>query len=241
MIKKDVKETFEIIADRFDKVRKLPWPDLLDFIDETGFIDKDDLGLILDLGCGNGRHGRYILEKRPNDRSINIVGVDIAFNFLKLARKYGKDINYINADANYLPFKQKIFNRILSIAILHHIPNYNNRKDSLLELKRVLANNGLVLISVWRLWQKRFYKYFLKEVKIKKFLEWNGEFGDIFVPWHNQDKKVIANRFYHLFSIDEFNKIIRETGFVIKKSKIAGTTREKGTIFAVLKIMDTCI
>ncbi|MHA1252919.1 MAG: class I SAM-dependent methyltransferase [Candidatus Helarchaeota archaeon] len=120
MIKKDVKETFEIIADRFDKVRKLPWPDLLDFIDETGFIDKDDLGLILDLGCGNGRHGRYILEKRPNDRSINIVGVDIAFNFLKLARKYGKDINYINADANYLPFKQKIFNRILSIAILHH-------------------------------------------------------------------------------------------------------------------------
>ncbi|MHA1269919.1 MAG: class I SAM-dependent methyltransferase [Candidatus Helarchaeota archaeon] len=234
MIKKQVKATFELIAEKFDQVRRLPWPHLVNFIQDSGFMIDDKLGLVLDLGCGNGRHGRYILEKRKFDRSLLIIGVDIALNFLKIAKKNCDKIHYINADANYLPFKSHIFNRILYIATIHHIPKEEWRINSLLEVKRILTDDGLVLLTVWRLWQSRFYKYFLNELNAQKFKKWDGEFGDIYVPWHDQNKNVITKRFYHLFTIDEFKELIKKSEFRLIRSIIAGTKKEKGTIFALL-------
>ncbi|MBD3227377.1 MAG: methyltransferase domain-containing protein [Candidatus Lokiarchaeota archaeon] len=236
MIKRDVKETFEKIAEKFSILRKLPWPDLVDFISESNFIESEDLGFILDLGCGNARHIRYIKDEAKNDRSLKGVGVDIALKFLKIAKQIDASIYYVNADANYLPFKNNLFRQILYIAAIHHISKKEMRLKSLLELERILTPNGIILISVWRLWQDRFYRYFLNELKERKFENWDGEFGDIWVPWRDQERNVIAERFYHLFSIDEFKDLIRESGFEIEDFKIAGTRKEKGTIFATLKI-----
>ena len=232
MIKQRVKETFNKISSRFDQLRKLPWPDLVDFINESGFISNNELRVVLDLGCGNGRHGRYLKDKKKEDKSFTVIGVDISFNFLKIAQKTDNQIHYINADANFLPFKSNIFNKVLFIAAIHHIPNYKNRKKCLLEIKRILTNTGILLLSVWRLWQKRFYRYFLNELSIQEYKKWNGEWGDIFVPWRDQNKRIIAERFYHLFSIDEFKHLINNSSFKITHSKIGGTRKEKGTIFA---------
>jgi len=235
MIKQNVKKTFELIADKFDRVRKVPWHDLVKFINDTHFISDENLGFVLDLGCGNGRHGNYIWNNKPDDRTLFIVGIDISLNLLKIARKSNKYIHFINADANFLPLKSKCFNKILFIAAIHHIPSYKARKDSLLETKRILLNNGSLLISVWMLWQKRFYKYFLNDLEIKNYNKWDGEFGDIFVPWHDENKNVIAKRFYHLFSIDEFKMLVNDASFDICQFKIGGTKTEKSTIFAILK------
>lgn len=236
MIKREVKDAFEKIAWKFNILRRLPWPDLVDFISESNFITAKKIGFILDLGCGNARHIRYIKKKALNDNPLKGVGVDIALKFLKIARKIDDAIYYVNADANYLPFKNNVFNRILYIAAIHHIPKREMRKQSLLEIERILNPNGIVLISVWRLWQDRFYKYFLNELKEENYKEWDGEFGDVWVPWRDQERNIIAERFYHLFSIDEFKELIKESKFKIDEFKIGGTRKEKGTIFATLII-----
>lgn len=235
-IKKGVQETWSKIAHKFDELRKLPWPDLIDFIYESNFIDtsSNEIGLVLDLGCGNARHIRYIKDEIITNRAFYGIAVDISLNFLIIAKETDDKINYINADANYLPFKDKIFQKILYVAAIHHIPSREMREKSLFEIERVC--DAELLISVWRLWQKRFYKYFLDEIKKKQYEQWNGEFGDIWVPWKDQERNIIAKRFYHLYSIDEFKQLVNKSNFKMVNFKIAGTRKEKGTIFALLKI-----
>ena len=50
-------QTFDSIAEEFSRTRSRPWEDVVKFIDGL-----PSGGVILDLGCGNGRHMEVLLE-----------------------------------------------------------------------------------------------------------------------------------------------------------------------------------
>ena len=76
----------------------------------------------MDLGCGNGRHTRLLLE-----RNIDTASMDISFNILKTALKNElvnvRDLllGIVNGDVLSLPFKDNSFDRITMIAVFHHL------------------------------------------------------------------------------------------------------------------------
>jgi len=228
-MKRSVKEVFENIAESYDRVRKKAWPNLIDFMNEQNFI-SDDI-LVLDLGCANGRHTKF-LEKN----SFLSIGMDISLNFIKIAKKNnsGKRIQYLNSEISTLPFKNNTFSHIICIAALHHLKELD-RINAIKEMYRVLKSGGSCLFTVWLRDQERFLPILLLDLIFCNFLRKDKKYGDVLVPWRDQDKKIIAQRFYHLFSRKELDQLIAVTDFNVKIIKIFAGKSGKENFFVLLK------
>jgi ubiquinone/menaquinone biosynthesis C-methylase UbiE len=79
-------------------------------------------GTALDIGCGDGSVMEIIAKNAPNAR---LVGIDIAYKPMHQGKE-GKDpsvtnIEYIMADASYLPFRDDVFDLVFALEALHHV------------------------------------------------------------------------------------------------------------------------
>jgi ubiquinone/menaquinone biosynthesis C-methylase UbiE len=114
------------------------------FKQKTGFTKEDFKGkLVLDAGCGAGRYTRVAKLLGAKVVAVDMSeSVDVARqNTLKM-----DNVNIIRADINYLPFKDNIFDCIVSIGVLHHTPNTKKAFDS---LPRLLKSGGKLAIWVY--------------------------------------------------------------------------------------------
>ncbi len=197
-------DVWNSIAKSFDETRKKPWAEILNFIYS---IPKNSI--VLDIGCGNGRHLIYCAE-----HCSKVIGIDTSINLLKIAKekiKNKKNADLFHADALSLPLKDNSIDHVLFIATLHNIKGKENRIRSLLEIKRVLKLNGTALISVWSRWQDRYFLYFLKRL----LSHHEEEFGDINIPWKRGG--INLKRFYHLYSRREFKSDLIRAGMSSKE------------------------
>ena len=197
--------TWDAIAESFDRTRKKPWQQCIDFIDE---IPKS--AVAADLGCGNGRHLIPCAE-----HCKKIIGLDVSRNLLqitqnKIHNKGLGNVDLFHGNLVNLPLKDNSLDAVLYIASLHNIKGRENRICSLKEIKRVLKEDGRALISVWSRWQDKYRMHFLKQ-----FFTHKGEFGDIELPWKQHNMNI--PRFYHLYGKRELINEIKESGLKIEK------------------------
>lgn len=176
---------------------------------------------VLDLGCGNGRFYKIFEEKR-----VEYFGVDSSKALINIAKKNYPKVNFQVADALSLPFPNDFFDKVYAIALLHHIPSKELRLKVLSEAKRVLKKNGILIVTVWNLWQKErtrklIFKYgglklFGQDLK-KTFPDTSTktklDFKDILMEWQG-----IENCYFHCFTKKELEKLIEKAGFDITKS-----------------------
>jgi len=96
---------------------------------------------VLDLGCGIG-HGTEMLSGEAK----KIVGVEIDSMKLNTAHLYfnKKNIDYIIADARFLPFKENMFDTVISLEVIEHLIEHDKY---LADIKKVLNPNGKAIIS----------------------------------------------------------------------------------------------
>lgn len=78
---------------------------------------------LLDLGCGVGQDSRYLRRRRHQ-----VVGVDLTWSFLTLARKRSLRLPLIQADLHELPFQNQIFDGVWAAASLIHCRKSRFRK-----------------------------------------------------------------------------------------------------------------
>ncbi|MGQ9818462.1 MAG: methyltransferase domain-containing protein [Candidatus Kapaibacteriales bacterium] len=97
--------------------------------------------LIADIGCGNGR-----LTKELLNLNRFVVSVDVSFeNLKKVVASYGQENHYpVVADALNLPFRNSAFDCIIASEVIEHIPE---PKGLLKELFRVTKKGGVVIIT----------------------------------------------------------------------------------------------
>lgn len=140
--------------------------------------------IILDNGCGNG--------KNCNRNDCVFVGTDTCKRFLEISGEKSEIIDTIAMNSKMLSFRDDSFDYVLCIAVIHHIYLESDRVKAIGEIARVLRTGGKALISVWS--KHKHYDY-----------------GDNIIPWNNQKKGEIVDRYYHLFKKDDivslFNKI----------------------------------
>lgn len=183
-------KTFDKIADHFDKTRNNPWEEVIDFL-------KGCDGSLLDMGCGNGRH---LVEAK--EMGLDVFGIDVSSELLQICKtKHSPLIDIIRADVKSLPFRDCIFDNLIYIATIHHLQK--GRIISLKEARRVLKDDGKILVSSWAREQDR---WDLKEEK-----------QDVIVPWHREDG-VVVGRFYHLYRLEELEEDVKKAGFEIVDS-----------------------
>ncbi len=211
---------YDKIAEQFSRTRSSFWKEL-DFIKEE--VKEGDK--ILDLGCGNGRLYEFLKEKR-----IEYTGIDSSEKLLELARKkYGVEAKFIRGDALSLPFADESFDKIISIAVLHHIPSKELRRKFLSEARRVLKKNGVLIISVWNMRQKKYAPLLIKYALLKIIGLSPLDFGDVYLGWNGEEKV----RFLHAFKKSEFEKLLKESGFSVKKFLTVRRKSGQGNFLAV--------
>lgn len=209
IVKKILESTPELynkIAPDFYQTRKKPWP-ITDFIKSH----LDNAKNIIDLGCGSGRLAQLISDKQ------NYLGLDNSEALIKIAKNnyYNrKNVNFQVQDIINPNLPENKFDLALFIAVIHHIPTFELRLQILNNIKKSLAENGLIIITSWNLWQKDYrrhlFNYKLKIIKYKIF-----NFNDAFIPWKIQGQT--ETRYVHSFSKGELKKLLQTAGFEVKE------------------------
>lgn len=225
-VKKIIKKTIEDysqIASDFDRTRGFPWQIMQEF---AKFVKPKDN--VLDFGCGGGR-----LLDSLNIEEIVYKGVDPVPEFINIAKQKYQDVTAFDQSArgraakikrsiefkimdfdvdNFkLDFPDKYFDHIFSIAVFHHLPSRELRRDILKEFKRILKDDGQIYLTVWNLWRGRLRdvaRFFIVKIfgKIGIGNEYDSvpvselDFGDLFISYTTTDKKTIVHRYHHAFT-----------------------------------------
>ena len=131
-------DEFDFIAEELDSKRKESWKPVETFIKS---LQKGSL--CLDIGCGNGRDCKTLI-----DNGVRAIGLDSSEKIIQIASK-NVNTEFVAGDATNLQFKDESFDNILCIAMLHHLGSENKRIRALKEISRVLKKDGRCLISIW--------------------------------------------------------------------------------------------
>lgn len=103
----------------------------------------------LDVGCGEGRFGRFLLSEYPE---IRYVGVDFSANLLLEAAHSIPGAVFYQRDVSCSGSLEDLglFDVIASMAVLQHIPARQNRVQLLEEMGRQLEPRGRLILSTWQ-------------------------------------------------------------------------------------------
>jgi len=203
------KEDYNLIAEEFSRTREEIWPEIK-FLFDDYLVEGER---VLDLGCGNGRFYQFF-----SDKNVDYIGVDNSEKLIEIAKKRYPWGKFQVADALNLPFPDNFFDKILSIAILHHIPSSEYRIKFLNEIKRVLKPGGTLMLTVWYLWQKKTaWEFLLKNIFLKLVGESKLDFSDVFIPWKNSKGKILTQRYFHCFTKKELQKLAKNVGLKVRK------------------------
>ena len=188
-------EVWNSIAESWNNLRT--WPKKKRIFD---LANNWKPGKILDLGCGNGRYSIPFAKNK-----FECYGIDFSKNMINNSKESFKKNNlkatFKQGTLTKIPFKDDTFNYIICLASFHHL-NKKEQSTSLKEMKRVLKPKGKLFIAVWNKWQPRFI------FKSKEQM----------IPWKIKDKTY--QRYYYLFNIFEFKKLLKKYNFKIKKSYV---------------------
>lgn len=114
------------------------------------FESIDEQDKILDLCTGTATSAINIAKAKT---SVKIVGVDLSKDMLKVAKDKVKragirNIKLYQMDATQLKFKSNSFDKVLISLILHELDEELADKI-IIEAKRVLKDNGEIIITEW--------------------------------------------------------------------------------------------
>lgn len=118
---------------------------------------------VLDVGCGEGRFGRFLLAERPG---VSYVGVDFSPQLLQRAEQALPAGTFYCRDISQEGSLQDLgrFCLVTSLAVLQHIPSRARRAQVLGEMSRRLTDDGRLFLSTWQ--------FLDSERQRRKIVEW---------------------------------------------------------------------
>jgi len=199
---------YNSIADKYSRVREKDWKEFGFLFDK--YLSSEDK--VLDLGCGNGRF-------YPALKKADYLGIDVSSKLIEIAKSNYPEVKFEVFAIESI--SDKSFDKIYSIAVLHHIPSHKLRLEFLKEIKRALKNNGYLILTVWNLKEK---------VKKRGFLDWlRLDRGDVFLPWYGS-----KDTYFHCFNLEELVQLGKEAGFeIIDKGEILVGERPYSNFYIV--------
>jgi len=195
-----MKSQYDVFAHEFSQTRQNAWPE---FEILKRFIKKQER--VLDLGCGNGRLREFLTPEILNNG--NYFGVDNSRNLLDIAReKFPRDYFFYADFSKKLPFGDDNFQTICAIASFHHLLNKKDQQLFLSEAHRILAKDGILFFTTWKLPMK----YAWKNILQGRWKNWIIPFG---INKHE--------RIYRRIGKTELKKLVQKSGFKILKIELS--------------------
>lgn len=134
----------------------------------AGKFVKDKI--VLDVACGSGYGSNYLAQFAKKVYGLDKDEETIEENKVKFQRD---NLEFLTGYAEQLPFVDKTFDVVVSFETIEHIQDY---KEFLKEIKRVLKDDGILIISTPNK-QYSVFKNHYNPYHVKEFYE--EEFNDI--------------------------------------------------------------
>ena len=94
---------------------------------------------IVDLGGGTGRTAKYLANKVQK-----VTVVDASEGMIRQCLQRHPELSCVHAEAQNLPFANDSVNKIIIVDAFHH---FQNQKQIIKEIRRVLNKNGIVVVE----------------------------------------------------------------------------------------------
>ncbi|MBR51288.1 MAG: type 11 methyltransferase [Gammaproteobacteria bacterium] len=119
--------------------------------------DLENAKLMLDVGCGEGRHIFGVMQEFPD---IKCIGIDMdASSLIKAEEGYEyfkslskKEVEFLKGSAYRLPFDDNSIDLVICSEVLEHLHDYDK---AILEIYRVLKPKGKFYASVPSSWPEK--------------------------------------------------------------------------------------
>ncbi|XP_020835275.1 putative tRNA methyltransferase 9B [Phascolarctos cinereus] len=152
--RRHVHEVYESTAAYFSDLQGKAWPRVRQFL-----LEQKPGSLVADIGCGTGKYLRV-------NSQVYKLGCDYCGPLVDIAHSRGCEV--LVCDNLRLPFRDRSFDAIISIGVIHHFSTAQRRTRAIQEMARVLAPGGQVMIYVWAM--EKNHRHFDKQ--------------DVFIPWN---------------------------------------------------------
>lgn len=123
--------------------------------------------LTLDVGCGSGWLTTFLAEA-----GLEVVGIDVSKELVKIGKESSIRSEFLVCDAHRLPFKDKTFDFIVGMGVLHHLHH-----SSIAEISRVCRSDVLFMepnkINFLSYIGRRFFPMEIHTIGEEPFLQWH--------------------------------------------------------------------
>ena len=161
-------------------------------------LNKNDV--ILEVGCGAG------MTLGPISNFVKLAyGVDFADSLLTRAKGFYPELRLITGEANDLPFRDKMFDKVYSFSVFEYFPSLNYAEKAIKEMIRVLKIDGVIFIGD-----------IPDQSKKKEILEFRAK---IKIPegfWRSSIKERLNHQHY---KVKLLKKLFMEKGFTCEFSQ----------------------
>lgn len=127
-------------------------------------LKTQETDIVLDDGCGTGLLFPFM--------NTFLIGLDLSNKLLKLALKRVTETTFlVNGDSENLPFRNKVFDRIISVTV---IQNTDDPNRMILDAKRALKNYGdFAFTGLKKAFTKQEFQslFGAKTVKVRKIID----------------------------------------------------------------------
>lgn len=169
---------------------------------------------VLDLGCGNGELARELMRRGHRGA---YVGVDASPALLAKAQAAAlpPTARFLAADLATPEWADALggpYDRIFALAVLHHLPGAPLRTQFALQVSRLLAPSGRLILSTWN---------FLASQRLRaRIVPWETlglspeevDPGDFLLDWRRGGRGL---RYVHHFEETELQCLAAEAGLVV--------------------------
>lgn len=175
---------------------------------------------VLDVGCGDGRVARALEQM---GRTVAYTGIDSSPEFIALAQERGTTLARVTAtfalgdiaQPDWMADLSDGFDLILALAVLHHIPGDDLRRDLMRQMAALLRPAGYLIVSTWQ---------FLHSERLRrKIVPWETiglaasqvEPGDHLLDWRRGG---VGLRYCHLIDEVELASLCTDAGLTLEET-----------------------
>lgn len=158
---------------------------------------------VLDVGCGNGRFGKFLKEK---DKKIDYMGIDDNQFLLDVAKKELPEAKIIKQDVLKKWLLKEKQDLVVIMGVMHHLALDDDREKIMRWAYESVKPDGIVFVSFW------VFNLSSNFEKLKS--DWNEvgidekklDKNDYLLSWN---RGVKAHRYCHLYDTKEIKKLVK--------------------------------
>lgn len=200
-IKRAVREFYEAHGAEFSATRRGAW-DVMRLIQDAVQPGQT----LVDVGAGNARLAREIPD------NVRYIAIEPSSSMRVDAERFlrsRQDSEVRMGAFPHLPARESSADVVACLAVLHHL-TLDERKTAVVELWRILKPGGTLVLTVWNLRSKRFFRW---KTWLAAWLRFgfvtNGGRGDVWIPWNSEQG--VVQRYVHCFTQDELRQLFDPT------------------------------